>query len=74
MTNRELLEMLDGDLGERAVKYCIEFGEGELYLDKKYSYGRKISQSLLYAFPWIDSLEDYIFWQKIYDDLIRIGL
>lgn len=75
MTNRELLMMLDGDLGERAVKNCIsEYGKGEKYLDKQYSYGRKISQSLLYAFAWMDSPEKYMFWAIIYNELIDLGL
>jgi hypothetical protein len=79
MTNRELLLMLDGDLGERAVRNCMEFGGGELDAQWVHNYLNKhsnsrISSVLFGAFAFDDSPEGYSFWRKIYDELIKIGL
>ena len=74
MTNRELLMMLDGDLGERAVKNCIEIGLDTKYLDRKYSNGRKVSDALESAFIWAHSPEGFDFWNDIFDELQKIGL
>lgn len=74
MTNRELLLMLDGDLGERAVRNCMNIGGGEKYLDKKHSYGKKISEALKGAFIWMESPEHEEFWARIFNQLIKIGL
>ena len=71
MTNRELLMMLDGDLGERAVKNCIESHSGESYLMEK---REDVSDALHGAFEWTLTNEGHDFWCKIYYELIDLGL
>lgn len=76
MTNEELLKMLDGDLGERAIKNCIQcWGEKIAYsfLDRAALIGG-ISVVLNNAFDWSSSVEGEDFWSKIYDELRQIGL
>lgn len=74
MTNEELLKMLDGDLGERAIKDCIEIGGGQKYLSKKHSYGKKISEALKGAFIWMESPEKEEFWARKFNELVNLGL
>ena len=73
MTNRELLMMLDGDLGERAVKNCIEYhsDSGESYLMEK---REDVSNALHGAFAWDKTIEGHDFWCKVYYELIDLGL
>lgn len=71
MTNRELLMMLDGDLGERAIKNCIDYHGGENYLTK---FGKDISGALGGAFAWYDTDEGYEFWKRLYFELIALDL
>lgn len=71
MTNRELLMMLDGDLGERAVKNCIESFGDESFLDKK---GYSINDTLLGAFCFNETSEGHSFWANIYSELKSLGL
>ena len=71
MTNRELLMMLDGDLGERAIKNCIESFGDEYYLDKK---GYSVSDTLLGAFTFYETQEGDGFWRRIYNATKQSGL
>jgi hypothetical protein len=79
MTNRDLLMMLDGDLGERAVRNCMELNGIEIndidpieYLAKT---DRKTPSYALHgAFVWDDSPEKHYFWNTIHNELQSIGL
>ena len=71
MTNRELLMMLDGDLGERAVKNCIEHYKDTFFLYEKWD---SISDALSGAFNWEKANEGYIFWHSVFCNLKKIGL
>ena len=71
MTNRELLMMLDGDLGERAVKNCIDSFGDTSFLDKK---GYSINDTLLGAFSWFETKEGYSFWYDEFYELQSLGL
>ena len=71
MTNRELLMMLDGDLGERAVEYCIYNYKGEDYLNQE---KESISSALCGAFTWNRTKEGYGFWHSVFFNLKIIGL
>jgi hypothetical protein len=73
MTNRELLMMLDGDLGERAIKNCIEIGRGELYLNETSIYN-EVSNVLFDSFQWHASPQGFYFWKKIFKELQSIDL
>ena len=63
--------MLDGDLGERAVKNCIDYYGGENYLTKL---GKDINGALAGAFAWFKTNEGYEFWKRLYFELVALDL